>query len=61
MKEKNFYSRLFSVVKLQLDYTATSRRCLEYQEALFISSTQNNYVEVILELIFKNNFLDFLL
>ncbi|CAF0864434.1 unnamed protein product [Brachionus calyciflorus] len=46
-KNKNFYSQLYSVVKMQFGYTATSRRCLEYHEALFIASTHNNYVETV--------------
>lgn len=46
VKSKTTYSQVMSFIKYHIGYTPTSRRCLEYQEALFIASGHTNYVEV---------------
>ncbi|RNA03003.1 hypothetical protein BpHYR1_014584, partial [Brachionus plicatilis] len=47
-KEKSVYSNLVSFIRSQVGYSATSRICLEYHEALFIASGHNNYVETVI-------------
>jgi Ser-tRNA(Ala) deacylase AlaX len=48
VEEKSRSFNLMSHVKSFLGYSATSRQCLEYQEALFIDSDHNNYIETIM-------------
>lgn len=38
-------SKLFRFVRYSLGFSATSRRCLEYHEALYLTSNQHNYME----------------
>jgi hypothetical protein len=37
---------IFQAVKKQFGFSPTSHACLEYQESLFITGRQTNYIEV---------------
>ena len=37
---------MFSHIKAFLGYTATSKECLEYHEALYLDLDHTNYIEV---------------
>ena len=46
-EEKGTFATVVGIFRYHLGYTATSRRCLEYQEALYLTSNQHNYVETL--------------
>ncbi len=46
VEEKGMFKSFFKMVKKQFGYSPTSRKCLEYQEALYITGKQINYMEV---------------
>ena len=46
VEDKGMFRSFFKMVKKQFGYSPTSRKCLEYQEALYITGKQINYIEV---------------
>jgi hypothetical protein len=52
-QEAGIMSGFFKMVKKQFGYSPTSRKCLEYQEALYITGKQINYIEVRFNTIIK--------
>ena len=45
--KSGMFKSIFKMVKKQFGYSPTSRKCLEYQEAVYITGKQINYMETI--------------